>query len=269
MKQILKCLLAALLPLTGGAQTAAPPDGGRPVEHQWLYGIGYNQVLDTYLSPLNYCGPSLSVWHRSERLARWGRDRVTVQGRFGGQISNLEAEADANKAWDGHFTAGVAWLYNWQPAPRTRLAAGASADLTAGFTYLLKGGNNPGQGRLHTDFGLTALAQQDFRLRRRNCAVRAQLDLPLMGAMFSPEYGQSYYEIFSLGHYSHNVRFTHPFNAPSVHWELTVRVPLAGATLTAGYLGDIRQSHVNGLKHHAWNHQFVIGYVRRLQLLRP
>ena len=39
-------------------------------EHTWLFGFGKANVLDTYLSPLEYTGPALSLTHRSDRTAR-------------------------------------------------------------------------------------------------------------------------------------------------------------------------------------------------------
>ena len=267
----MKYLLIGGLPLTCAAQNlpTQPENPPHSTEHQWLYGVGHVNVLDTYLSPLTYSGPAISVWHRSERLAHWGKGHVTVQGNFGGQGAYIAASADDDKAWDGHFNAGVAWHYNWYPTPQLRLAAGGMANLNLGFTYLLKSSNNPAQGRFSTDLGFSGIAEQQFKLWQHPMLFRAQLDLPLLGAMFSPNYGQSYYEIFSLGHYDKNIRCTHPFNAPTARLETTFRIPIAGATLTFGYLGDVRQSQVNHLKHHAWNHNFVIGYVRQVQLLRP
>ena len=47
-------------------------------EHQWTWGIGGANVLDTYLSPLEYVGPDFAVTHRTERLARWGKGNVTT-----------------------------------------------------------------------------------------------------------------------------------------------------------------------------------------------
>lgn len=271
MKTILKILLTGCLPLSGTAQTSssATQPEGTPTTHQWSYGIGHISVLDTYLSPLTYQGPALLVRHRSERPARWGKGKVSVQGIFGGQIAYPAAAPDDDKAWDGHFDAAVAWHANWHPTPSLRLAAGGFTGIGMGFTYLLKSSNNPAQGRLLLNAGCSGIIEQQFRLWKRAMKFRAQLDLPLIGAMFTPNYGQSYYEIFALGHYDKNIRCIHPFNAPSARLEAALHFPLKGATLTAGYWGDIRQSHVNHLKQHSWSHTFTIGYVRRLQLLRP
>lgn len=257
---ILFSLLCAWLP-------AVRPDSAACVEHVWLYGVGRANVLDTYLSPMEYTGTSLGFVRRTERLARWGRGRVTVQGLFTGNVAGLSSPTDDGKEWDGQFSASFGWLCNWRPHPSLRLAAGGLAGMSTGFTYNTRNGNNPAQGRLSAELAASGLADYAFRVAGRPFSARLQLDIPLLGGMFTPAYGQSYYEIFSLGHYDHNVRLTHPFNAPSFRMLLTLNVPLGRATLSAGYHCDVRQSDVNFLKRHIWNNQFVIGYVRYVRLL--
>lgn len=267
MRRLLLLLLTGCTAFTAWAQDR--PDGGRmsaPTEHQVLFSAGHLNVLDTYLSPLEYTGPSLGVLHRSERLARWGRGRVTVTGLVGGYAAYLHSPTDDGKEWEGQLAGAFGWHYNWRPAPGLRLALGGLAELSTGFTYNLRNGNNPAQGRLGASVALSAIASYDFRVRRRRLSARAQLDVPLTGAQFTPNYGQSYYEIFSLGHYDHNVRWTHPFNAPSARLLATFSLPLGRSTLSVGYWMDIRQSELNNLKRHVWSHQFVLGYVRRLRL---
>lgn len=246
---------------------AAETDSIGPTEHLWLYGVGHTNVLDTYLSPLEYTGPSLAFIHRTERRARWGGGKVTVQGLYSADMAVLSSPTDDADEWDGNFSAAFGWHYNWRPVPSLRLAAGAMLEGALGFTYNLRNGNNPAQGRLGMQLMASSIAEYAFRIRRQRFSSRLQVDFPLMGGMFSPNYGQSYYEIFSLGHYDHNVCLTHPFNAPSAHMLLTLQVPLGRrAMISAGYDCNIRQSHVNHLKHHHWSHRFVIGYVRRLSI---
>ena len=68
-----------------------------------------------------------------------------------------------------------------------------------------------------------------------------------MGIMFSPEYGQSYYEIFSLKHGGSNVLFTSFHNAPTFRQMLTLDFPIGKTIMRAGYLCDIQQAKVNNL----------------------
>lgn len=259
-------LLAALL--FPGGLAAQQADTARLVTRYQWFGAGRLRLLDTYLSPLEYSGPSIGLFHLSERPARWGRGHVTVQGQYAGRLSYTRSQTDEGRDWEGGASAAVAWHRNWRPSPRWRLAAGGFGETALGFVYNTRNGNNPAQGRFDIAVGFSGLAVCDFRLLRQPLSFRTQVDVPLAGAMFTPNYNQSYYEIFSLGHYDRNIRFTHPFNAPSARLLATVQLPLFGAILSVGYMGDVRQAAVNGLKRHFWNHQFIIGYVRTFSRVR-
>ena len=75
-------------PLSAGdslkATPPCPAEGNVPsiTEHTWLIGLGKANVLDTYLSPLEYTGPALSLTHRSDRTARWGKGKVSTMALF-------------------------------------------------------------------------------------------------------------------------------------------------------------------------------------------
>ena len=89
-----------------------------------------------------------------------------------------------------------------------------------------------------------------------------------MGAMFSPNYGQSYYEIFSLGNAAGVVKFTSLHNQPSLRQMLTVDFPVRKARMRVAYVWDAQQSRVNGLRTHAYSHVFMIGFVKHLYRMR-
>lgn len=267
---LLACALAAT---PAGAQNdtdCCEPSrhASRTVERLWLWGAGKANVLDTYLSPLEYTGPDISLLHRAERKARWGKGRVTAFGIYTGHATYLASPTDDGKEWDAEITAAGGWLYNWRLGSRWRIGAGGSTELATGFTYNTRGSNNPAQGRLGLSFAASALAEYTFPLFGSTAAARLQADAPLMGVQFSPEYGQSYYEIFSLGHHSGVVHFTHPANAPTARLLATLEVKIAGGRLVMGYLADVRQSCLSELKRHAWRNSFMLGYVRTLAILR-
>jgi len=86
--------------------------------------------------------------------------------------------------------------------------------------------------------------------------------------MFSPQYGQSYYNLFSQGNYDHNVVCTHPGNALSLHQNFSFDFPIRRATIRVGYLSDLRQARVNGLRQHHYTRAALIGFVRNINLWR-
>ena len=145
--------------------------------------------------------------------------------------------------------------------------AGGEVHAGLGAIYNNRNSNNPVQAKADIDIDASLMAVYPFHIRKVPFTARYQTSLPLIGAMFSPRYGQSYYEM-SLGNYDHNVCFTYPGNAPSMRHFLTLDFPIAGFTFRAGYLCDIRQSRVNGLRSHIWNHTFMIGYVKHFSFVK-
>lgn len=234
----------------------------------WLWGAGHANVLDTYLTPLEYTGPDLNVMHRTERTARWGGGRVTTIGLYTGHLAYLHSPTRDGKEWDGELSVAGGWMYNWHPHPRWRLAAGGTMELSGGFTYNTRTMNNPAQGRLGFSIGATALGEYRFRLFRRRTQLRMQADVQLAGVQFSPQYGQSYYEIFSLGHADGIIHATTPANCPTARLLTYLTFPIQRARISLGYLADIRQSRLGGLKRHAWRHTLMLGYTRELRLVR-
>lgn len=261
------CRLTAQ-PLQEHPSPALQPDGGAPASdnryttHATLFGIGRVQQLDTYLSPLNYKGPQVNFLRETLRPTHW--KHVSVQSLWQADLSMAKNNSGKMNLMGGNMSFDIGWHRNWLPAaiPHLRLMAGGMAGGNIGFLYHTRNSNNPAQALASLRLSASVAAIYGFHIKRQHFHARYQLDMPLAGIMFSPNYNQSYYEIFTLGNSEHNVRFTYPGNAPSFRQQLTLDFPLAGHTFRMGYLCDIRQSHVNGLKHHAYTHAFMLGWVK-------
>ena len=269
-----KWLLMLTLVLTSGTAMAqavhtawadSAAVAAKVVEHQWMWGAGRANVLDTYLSPLEYTGPDFNVLHRTERPLRRSAGRLSLHTLFTAHLAYLHSPTDDGKEWDGELSlSGGAWR-NWHVSDNWRLAAGCSGEVSGGFTYNTRGSNNPALGRLGLGLQASALSAYGFRLLGQTVRWTVQADVQLAGLQFSPEYGQSYYEIFSLGHTAGIVHLTHPLNCPTGRLLTTLSLPLRRAALHIGYLADVRQSKLGGLKRHAWRNCLTIGYSYRLQ----
>ncbi len=243
-----------------------PPN--RYTTHATMFGVGGSNQYETYLSPMEYTGPQLTFLRETLRKTRLADYRITVQTMWNGYLTYASNPAETADELGGAVGYNAAWHYNWLPLPGLRLMAGGGVGGDVGFLYNMRNSNNPAQARLSAALSASVAAIYRFRLGGHPFAVRYQADAPLMGGMFSPNYGQSYYELFSEGDYDHNVCFTHPGNAFSLRQLLTLDFPVGRLTFRVGYLCDIRQSEVNHLRSHVYNHTFLLGYVKHFSFLK-
>ena len=261
MKNAIAILMFILSCVCVHAQTA----GDSIRSHSFMLGVGSSHQLDTYLSPQNYDGFQISLLRETLRMTRLAGRRISFQSLWQGTFSHSDNASGTATDWGGHIGYDALWHYNWTPLQGLRLMAGGAVGVDAGFLYNSRGGNNPAQGRLGADLSASVMAIYRFRLWGQDLALRYQANMPLAGVMFSPQFGQSYYEI-GEGYTNGNVCFSHPGNAFSLWQQLTVDIPLGRhMVMRAGYLCDIRQSHVNGIKMHDRSHSFMIGFVRHFR----
>lgn len=233
-----------------------------------MVGIGKTNVYDTYLSPLEYKGPELRFMHESMRMTRLMGGRVSAQRIVQVNCSSTDNISKSSTSYSGMFNWTYALHYQYNVNGNLKILFGPMIDLNGGFIYNTRNSNNPAQAKVYGNIDASAMAIYKFRIVRCPMVVRYQANLPFMGVMFSPEYGQSYYEIFSLGHGGRNVLFTSFHNAPSLRQMLTLDFPVGKTIMRAGYLCDIQQAKVNNLKSHFYSHNFMIGFVRNFHMIR-
>lgn len=239
-------------------------------ENALMLGIGYTDILDTYLSPEKYRGTDLRFISHTRRE----NDSTCLvhQLLHEGCIATADNRSGNGGEIGGGYTFAYSLLRKWQMpvgSCHLRLLAGGTAELSVGFLYNTRGSNNPAQARLALQLKPTVAADFDFRLFRRQqrpFTLHYEASAPLCGLMFSPNYGQSYYEIFSRGNYDHNCVPTTIASTPSLRQMLTLDFRALHTTWRIGYLGDWRQASVNNLKQHTYTHALVFGIVRRFRI---
>lgn len=249
------------------AQTEHPLPENRNTTHATLFGIGGSNLYETYLSPSTYTGIQIGVLHETLRKTHWANEKVTVQSITDGFVAATSNRIGNADEYAGKCNYSIGWHYNWLLWNHLRIMAGGTFHAGIGMLYNTRNSNNPVQAKAEIDVGASFIAAYPFRIRKVPFTARYQFNMPLIGGMFSPQYGQSYYELSHTG-YDHNICLTYPGNAPSMRHFLTLDFPICGFTFRTGYLCDISQSHVNHLKSHIWNHSFMIGYVKHFSFIK-
>lgn len=240
----------------------------RYVMRSTMVGVGKANVFDTYLSPLEYEGTDFRLLHESMRMTRIMGGRVSVQNLVQADFAYAENPARTGEMYAGLVNWSCALHYQFHFGERLKLLFGPMLDLNGGFVYNVRNSNNPAQGKAYASVGASGMLVYKFKIARYPMTVRYQASLPLLGAMFSPEYGESYYEIFSLGNDGKHVSFTSLHNNPSFRQMLTVDFPVRKVVMRVGYVCDIQQAKVNRLKSHLYSHDFMIGFVKNFCLLK-
>lgn len=220
------------------------------------FAIGNSNMYDTYLSPLKYKGTSFRLVDERMKRTSWFNHRFTRQ-----QIIDLEFSSTNNPAGNareytimGQYNLGG--HYNLYRTDQFRFLIGALWNITAGVIYNQRNSNNPASAKAHSNINLSLMAFYNWK----KVTFRGQIDTPLLGILFSPHYGQSYYEI-SLGNSVGVVNFASIHNQRALRSYFTADIPISKISLRVGYLGSFYQTKVHDINTHIYSNSFVIGLV--------
>lgn len=231
-------------------------------------GAGRTQLLDTYLSQEKFAGPGFTFLATRERHKDGKQWFTGVEHQF--SMATADDRAEMRNELQADYSLFVGRYREWtlkRPAG-LRLLAGGVVNGNLGGIYNTSNSNNPAQARMSLSLMPSVGAAYPFRLFGKRWSAQYKVELPLAGVMFSPNYGQSYYEIFSSGNYDHNVVPVTFIAAPNLRQQLSVDCSFSPRfTLRLGYLGDYQQAEVNNLKSHVFHHRVMIGFVRKFSIV--
>jgi hypothetical protein len=233
-----------------------------------MYGVGFANVYDTYLSPQEYVGTDFRISRETMRMTKLFDGNVSVQNFFQANISYTHNKVDNNNTFAGLVNWNYGLHYQFRITDNFKLLAGGLADLNGGFVYNLRNTNNPASARAYINMDASGMAIWHLKIKNYPIVLRYQANIPVIGAMFSPNYGQSYYEIFTLGNSSGVVQFTSLHNQPSIRQILSVDCPIGSSKVRFSYLWDMQQSRVNQIETHTYGHVFMVGFVQDLYRIR-
>ena len=154
-----------------------------------MLAVGAANVLDTYLSAEKYNGTDVRYISTLTKPTRWSNIHQTFLNE--GLFVVANNRADNNDELGGMYRFQYRLHRNWQVASGLELEAGAAAGIQVGFLYNTRNSNNPAQAYASLQLMPSAAATHQVTVLRRKAYVSYEVSVPLVGVMFSPNYGQS------------------------------------------------------------------------------
>ena len=270
MKKRILLLLVALCGLA--VPSAVAQDTlvvSRPTLSMFTLEAGYGSIHDSYLTPITYDGVDVALGYEAMRSARIAPDKWLWQLQLGVDYNYVENPAGNNELHkvmgDIAFDMQRRWRGVWNP--RLDLSVGPMAQVRAGIVYNAVNSNNPVTVRAHGNLGVTGMATWRARLGSVPVKLRYQVQLPVVGVFFAPEYDESYYEIY-LGNHDNLAHVGWWGNRLDMSHYVGADLHLGSAIVRVGYRARIEHWSVNNLKVHDVSHAIVLGIGANLAAVR-
>jgi hypothetical protein len=211
-----------------------------------MIGFGTSSVYDSYLSPLKYAGENVGLYYEQMKNTGLMSGNIAAQHLLNANYSWSKNNSGTASYYTGFFEYNYGLYYKLKPVEKLQVFTGAQAGGLLGFVYNTRNGNNPATGKAHVNLNLSAIANYRLQIRSQPVHIRYQLSVPFIGAMYSPQFGQSYYEI-SLGVTDNLVHLASFHNYFSVRNMLSAEIPLDWFTLRIAYHFSFYETRINDL----------------------
>ena len=115
---LLLLMIATALPSFGGNGNGNGTDSlqaTRYVTRATMYGVGYTNVFDTYLSPQEYKGIEFRISRETMRMTTLGDGNVSVQNFFQANLAYTHNRVDNNNTFAGLVNWNYGLHYQFRP----------------------------------------------------------------------------------------------------------------------------------------------------------
>ena len=224
-----------------------------------MLGFGTSGVYDTYLSPLNYKGDNVGLYYEQTKNTGLMKGHISAQHIFNANYSWSNNNTGTASYYSGIVEYNYGLHYRFNPAGKWRFFTGMQAGGLLGFVYNTRNDNNPATGKAHLNLSLSEIVNYKLQIHKHPILFRDQVAIPFIGALYSPQYGESYYEI-SLGDASHLVHLASFNNYLSLRNMLSVEFPFNNFTLRLAYYFSYYDTRINSLNTRLITNTYYIGF---------
>lgn len=232
----------------------------RPVVQEYRIEIGGGNALSSYLSPLRYDGNVMGISGQWSKASRWAPESLIMHFNAGANLRDYKnpARTASMIGIDGIFSWGMSWRKRLPYS--LQATAGGSIDINGGCLYLSRNGNNPVTALASASLDINASISWRFKIGRLPMLISNEIRLPSLGCFFSPQYGETYYEIW-LGNRTGLAHCGWWGNRFCIDNLLSLKLDFGKTAMEIGYRYDYNSSWANSLNTQLSSHSFVIGII--------
>lgn len=192
-------------------------------------------LVDPYLSPLTYSGLGVGYEHAERRFFNPENVNYSMQGKLNALVGMAlnPAYSAAMTYMGGAYSWGA--FYHYRQLKNLQILAGATTDAQIGVKSLMRNVNNPVNVDAAVNLNLAAQFRYDFRTKRNAMRLNYDVETPLMGCMFVPVGGASYYEMFELWNLNKAIHFSSLHNKLGFRSALSLDIFMKKSTLSVGF----------------------------------
>jgi hypothetical protein len=130
--------------------------------------------------------------------------------------------------------AALGALYEYRDLNNLILHAGGNVDIDFAYKMNSRNVNNPVNIDLATNLNAMLGVRYNIATRKRMLKLKANLEFPLIGCMFVPYPGLSYYEMYSSGAYGEAIHFSSLHNKQGLKEQISIDIPFKKSTCSFG-----------------------------------
>lgn len=199
-------------------------------------GASIIELADPYLSVLNYNGYGAWFEYNNYRYFNPGRPVLVEYQRFEG-LGALTLNPQST-ALITYFAANTAYgaLYEYRDINNIVLHAGGNIDVDFGMKMNSRNVNNPYSMDLATNLNGMLGFRYMIPTKRRILNLSTQIEFPIMGCMFVPYPGLSYYEIYTSKKIGETIHFSSFHNKQGIKQRIIFNMPFKHSSWSVGVL---------------------------------
>jgi hypothetical protein len=240
----------------------------KPIRMQYrssAVGLGTSVIYDSYLSPLKYKGLNLGLLDEDMKMLEWEDGNYAFQQQYFIDLSQTQNQTKTAFDLTIFMEGNYAVFYRFDLNEKFQAFAGPQAGIFLGGIYNSRNQNNPMSMKINLNLGFSGIAAYKLMIKSQPVRFRYQVNLPVGGTLFAPQFGQSYYFFGD----SENTFFTSSFhNHLSFKNIFSVELPLNWATFRVTYVNSFYQTKINNLLTQCYSNTFYIGLSKNFYTIK-